>query len=93
MSQPDIIYADRILNLSVTGSVVRLELGVSQMPDNSGQPAKVTPTQTLIIPLEGFVNSFGLMEQMMKKLAENGVVTARKPDEEPAATKPALSSK
>ena len=81
MSNVDIIYADRVVNLSITGSVIRLELGVSQMPDNSGQPPKLNITQTLIIPLEGFVSSFGMMEQMMKKLAESGVVKARTPGE------------
>lgn len=83
MSQPDIIYADRIVNLAITGSVVRIELGITQMPDNSGQPPKITPTSTLVIPLDGFVNSYGMLEQMMKKLAETGVVKARTPDAAP----------
>lgn len=83
MSQPDIIYADRIVNLAITGSVVRIELGITQMPDNSGQPPKITPAKTLVIPLDGFVNSYGMLEQMMKKLAENGVVKARTPDAVP----------
>ncbi len=81
MSQPDIIYADCIFNIAITSTVVRIELGVMQMPDNSGQPPKMTPTKTLVIPLEGFVNSYGMLEQMMKKLAESGVIKARKPDE------------
>ena len=59
---------------------MRIELGVAQMPDASGQPPKITPTRTLVIPLDGFVNSFGMLEQMMKKLAESGIVTVRKPD-------------
>lgn len=82
MTIQNILYADRILNLAITGPLVRLELGVVQMPEsNNGQAPKIVPAQTLVMPLDGFVNSFGMMEQMMKKLAENGVVTARKPDE------------
>lgn len=85
MSQPDIIYADRIVNLAITGSIVRIELGIVQMPDNSGQPPKIIPTKTLVIPLDGFVNSYGMLEQMMKKLAENGVIKAAAPKDTPLA--------
>jgi len=85
MSQPDIIYADRIVNLAITGSVVRIELGVVQMPDNSGQPPKITPTRTLVIPIDGFVSAYGMLEQMMKKLAESGVIKAAPPKDAPLA--------
>jgi len=51
------------------------------MPEKRGQSPKITSTKTLVFPLDGFVNSYGMLEQMMKKLAENGLINTAGPRE------------
>jgi hypothetical protein len=81
------VYADRIVNVAVTGPLVRLELGA--LAANPDDPAKPTlqPTQTVVLPLDGFLASFGLMESLMKKLLADGVIKPR-PAAEAGATAP-----
>ena len=71
------LFADSIVNLAITGPLIRLELGVALPTDGNDKPSGFVPTQTLVMPLEGFVNSYGMLEQAMKKLVESGLVKAR----------------
>lgn len=77
MSPTPHLYADRIVNVAVTGPLVRLELGALAV--NPDDPAKPTlqPTQTVVMPMDGFLASFGLMESLMKKLLADGVIKPR----------------
>jgi hypothetical protein len=68
------LFADHVINIAVTGALVRIELGVQQAPAAEGQKPQLVPSQTLVMPLDGFVNSFGMFESIMKKLIETGVV-------------------
>lgn len=69
------LYADQILNLAVTGPLVRIEFAAIPMPDarQAGAP-ELVPSQVVVIPIDGFIRSFGIFEQAMKKLIESGVV-------------------
>ena len=71
------LFADRIINLSITGPLVRIELGALQLAGANEKSPTYVPTQTLVMPLDGFVSSFSMLEQAMKKLAETGVVRTR----------------
>jgi hypothetical protein len=77
------LFADRIVNLSITGPLIRIELGVIQLTEGSEKPTGFVATQTLVMPLDGFANSFRMLEQAMKKLAESGLVKVN-----PAAQSP-----
>lgn len=68
------LFADRIVNLSVTGPLVRIELGTVQIPKAEGQKPQLVASQTLVMPLEGFVQSFGMMEGVVKRLVADGVI-------------------
>jgi hypothetical protein len=68
------LFADRIVNLAVTGPLVRIELGTMQLPTAEGQKPQLVPNQTLVMPLEGFVQSFGMMEGVIKRLVADGVI-------------------
>ena len=81
MNTQDLQYADRILNISVTGTVARIEWGVLQAPAKDGEPPTLVRSQTTVIPIDGFVNAFSLMDQTMKKLVGSGLLSVRKPDE------------
>jgi hypothetical protein len=67
-------FADRIVNVAVTGNLIRLELGTLQVPTGEGQKPQLIPGQTLVMPLDGFANSFSMLESVMKKLMAEGVI-------------------
>ncbi len=80
MSSP--IFADRIVNLAVTGPLVRLELGTLQAPRNKHEKPQLVPSGTLVMPLDGFAASVGMMDAMLKQLVKDGVL---KPNPAPAS--------
>lgn len=74
------LFADRILNLVLTGPMVRLELGVVAPPEPNDAEPQIAPSQTLVMPLDGFITSFNLLEQVMQQLAARGLVQKRPPE-------------
>lgn len=72
-------FADTVLNIAITGTLVRLDLGtVTPVQSKDGkQELKATPTQQLVMPLDGFVRAFGMQEQVIKKLIADGVLKAQ----------------
>lgn len=74
MTNPSALFADRILNVALTGSLIRVELGQFEAPeDKSGKP-RLVATRTIVMPMDGFVASFGMLEAIMKKLLDDGLV-------------------
>ena len=71
------IFADRIVNVAVTGAMVRIKFGVLNRPENKDEALQLEPNQVLVMPLEGFVNSIGMLEALMNKLVEDGVLRPR----------------
>jgi hypothetical protein len=71
--------ADTILNIAVTGPVIRIDLG-TLLPQGAGADGKpqleARMTQQLVMPLEGFVRSMGMQEQVIRKLLADGVLKA-----------------
>ncbi len=62
MTHPTHTFADRLTEITVTGGLIRLEFGTLKTPVTEGQPPQFVATQTLAMPLEGFVDAFGTME-------------------------------
>lgn len=81
------LFADRLFNIAVTGSLVRIELGAMQFPTAKGQKPQLVQTQTLVMPLDGFVASFGMMESVLKQLVKDGVIKMQPQEKKPADTK------
>ena len=81
MTLPEHIFADRLSNLSITGNLVRLELAALQAPAVQGGEPQLMPTQNLVMPLEGFLPSFSMMETMVKKLVADGVLKVQPPQD------------
>jgi hypothetical protein len=76
-------FADTLLNVSITGSLVRLDLGTMIPAKNAEGKSGLRATSTLqiVMPIEGFVRAFGMQEQIVKKLVADGVLkAAAKPD-------------
>lgn len=79
MSAPSHLFADRLSNIAITGPLVRIELATVQVPKAEDQQLQLIPSQTLIMPLDGFVASFGMMEAVMKQLVKDGVIKLQAP--------------
>ena len=77
------IFADGISTVHVTGNLVRIDLMTvqPQLKSKDGQPV-VEVNQRIIMPLEGFVQSLGVQDNIVKQLIEAGVL---KKDEQPAS--------
>jgi hypothetical protein len=79
MNQSAHTFADRLTEITVTGGLIRLEFGTLKTPVTEGQPPQFVASQTLVMPLEGFVDAFGTMETMLKKLTQAGVLHFQAP--------------
>jgi hypothetical protein len=70
----------------VTGPLVRIELGVVRVSATDNQKTEVQPAETLVMPLDGFLQSFGLMDAVVKKLVADGLI---RPQPAPGTAAPA----
>lgn len=77
------IFADGISAVHVTGNLVRIDLMTMQpqLKSKDGQPV-VEVNQRIIMPLEGFVQSLAVQDNIIKQLIEAGLL---KKDEQPAS--------
>ena len=77
------IFADGISAVHVTGNLVRIDLMTvqPQLKSKDGQPV-VEVNQRIIMPLEGFVQSLAVQDNIIKQLIEAGLL---KKDEQPAS--------
>ncbi len=71
-------FADMIGNITVTGHLVRIDF-LTQVtpPPQSPTGSQETQYQTshhLVMPLDGFLRSLGVQEQVRAKLLEEGVI-------------------
>ena len=80
-------YADLIGNITVTGHLVRIDFLSQASPASHQQPqpqgAQFQVAHRLVMPLDGFLRSLGVQEQLRAKLIEDGVVKVEQ--KEPAA--------
>ena len=71
------LFVDGIGGVVFTNGTVRIELVCASPFDsptpNVGEPPML-PRQRLILPLDGFLRSFGVMQNLVNKLAQEGVV-------------------
>jgi hypothetical protein len=80
------LFADRILNITVTGPLVRLELGSLRAPTDASDKPQLVAADTLVMPLEGFLASLRMIDTMVKKMIADGVIKARPAADEAAAS-------
>lgn len=69
------IFADGVSAVHVTGNLVRIDLMTvqPQLKNENGQPV-VEISQRIIMPLEGFIQSLAVQEDIIKQLVEAGVL-------------------
>ena len=86
-------FADTIGEIAITGSVIRIDL-VSLSPTNRDDKGQPRPEfrQRVVMPVEGFMRSFGLMSQVVQQLEKSGVIKKVDAAQVEAATKAAPAS-
>ncbi|GIL02759.1 MAG: hypothetical protein BroJett030_26580 [Alphaproteobacteria bacterium] len=92
----DEYFADGIVQVAVTGTVVRIDFGTHAMPDEDAPPQPeqqndappIMPRMRLVMPVEGFGQSVALLEQVLAKLISDGVLTRLPGNQGPVAAAP-----
>lgn len=69
-------FFDALVNVSVTGPLIRLDFAVAQQTKTEdGQDAvRLTNIEQVVLPLDGFVRAFGLQQQVIQQLVNSGVL-------------------
>lgn len=75
------IFADGISAVHVTGNLVRIDLMTVQphLKNENGQPV-VDINRRIIMPLEGFVQSLAVQENLIRQLIAAGVLKKDQPE-------------
>lgn len=72
------IYADGIGEITVTGSVLRIDLvSLSATERDAAGAPKAAFRQRIIMPIEGFANASDLIQKVMQGLIEAGAIQRR----------------
>ena len=75
------LFADSISAIAITGSVVRIDFAsLSPAEGDAKKQHKSVFRQRVVMPVEGFVQSFGVMARAMQQLEQKGVITKTPPD-------------
>ena len=88
MSEKSVIFADRLLNVAASGSLVRLQWGVMDFPQAAGEKPALQATQTLVLPLDGLLASMGMLDGLVKQMLKDGVLKPQTPAKTPAQPLP-----
>ena len=68
------IYADGIGQIHFAGGMVRFDF-VTLQPDSDGKEPTPEYKERIIMPPQGFLNTFNSMQNLIDKLVEAGVLT------------------
>jgi hypothetical protein len=78
-----VLFADRIISVAVTNTLVRLEFGVQKpVEQKDGQPMPLELASTIVMPLEGMLASMSMLEDLLRKLAKDGVIKVAPPQDQ-----------
>ncbi len=84
MSNKQIVFADRLVGLTVQNGLVRLDLAVNagQVKDKEGKTGqRMEVTSQLVMPLDAFVNAVAMQQNALKQI----VSRAQQGKDEPKA--------
>lgn len=68
------LFADRIVNIAVTGGVVRIDFASLEELPKQKEEGKYEVRQRVVMPLDGFAGSVQMMESIVRKLVDDGVL-------------------
>ncbi|MFN3077339.1 MAG: hypothetical protein ABT940_10745 [Alphaproteobacteria bacterium] len=67
-------FADTVRRADFVGGMIRLEFATLVPSDTQGEAPKLESRRMEIMPLEGFLNAYSVMQDLLRKLQEAGVV-------------------
>lgn len=73
MAYKQIVFADRLVGMTVQDGLVRLDLAVNagQVKDKDEKvKQRMEIVAQLVIPLDGFVNAVGMQQRLVKEMVE-----------------------
>ena len=78
MARMEEFFADGIGEITLAGGMVRMDLVslTGKQGDDKNQP-RLEPTRRIVMPPDGFLRSFGAMENLVKQLVDAGIVKQR----------------
>ena len=71
-------FTDGFANIAVTGTVVRIDLMSMVGVDKENKP-RLEVKQRLIMPIDAFLRSYSMSEDVVNKLVKAGIVNKRTP--------------
>lgn len=78
-------FVDGAAKISMIGGVVRLTLGELERDSDTSDPV-LNEKLRLFMPLDGFLRTFATMQNVIKQMEKDGVISAAKPQEKPFDT-------
>jgi len=79
------LYSDGFANITVTGTIVRIDLMALAGQDAQGKP-RFEVRRRLVMPIDGFLRSYAMAEDVVNKLTKAGIVNKRTPPPAPGPT-------
>lgn len=78
MAQLEEFFADGIGEITLAGGMVRMDLvSLTGKQGEQGNEPRLEPTRRIVMPPDGFLRSFGAMENLVKQLVDAGLVKQR----------------
>lgn len=78
MAKLDEYFADGIGEITLAGGMVRMDLvSLTGKQGDDGDKPRLEATRRIIMPPDGFLRSFGAMENLVKQLVDAGIVKQR----------------
>ena len=71
MSNTQVVYSDRLVNISLHNGLVRMDLAVitGQVKDKDDKPAqRMEITTQVVMPLDAFANAVGMQDKLLKEV-------------------------
>ena len=78
MARLEEFFADGIGEITLAGGMVRMDLvSLTGKQGEEGNEPRLEAQQRIVMPPDGFLRSFGAMENLVKQLVDAGIVKPR----------------
>lgn len=93
MARLEEFFADGIGEITLAGGMVRMDLvSLTGKQGDDGNEPRLEASRRIVMPPDGFLRSFGAMENLVKQLVDAGIVKQRGDGTDTAASATAQSA-
>ena len=90
MARLEEFFADGIGEITLAGGMVRMDLvSLTGKQGEDGNEPRLEASRRIVMPPDGFLRSFGAMENLVKQLVDAGLVKQREGATDAVASAPA----